>query len=88
MKSVDYLPGRKLCALGPGFNLFTLENKRERGGEKRDRERERDGEREGYTYIEFSSTVKAILIGHHTERGTDGREEGWGGEMKESGESW
>lgn len=30
---------------------------------------------EGYTYIEVSGTVKAILIGHHTEREGERRKE-------------
>lgn len=35
---------------------------------------------EGHTYVEIGSTVKAILIGHHTKRET---ERGGGGEREE-----
>lgn len=58
-------------SLGLFFAISHLKTHRQQGGNRS----EAVEWRYGYTYIEVSCTVKAILIGHHTERDREKRKE-------------
>ena len=94
VECVDHLPGRKLCALGPGFNLFTRENKTREGGKEGKGERARWRKRGLYLHRVQLHRKSHPDRPSHWERdrwkrrrvgGTGGT---GGGEMKDSGQDW